>query len=196
MILALAVVVGLIAGTLRATWHKTTLKIPLLHLSWLVFVAVIPQILAFQVSRTAQWVSPSWAKGILVTSQILLLGFVIANNKQPGIRLLGLGLALNLIVISLNGGLMPITPEIASRVHPAISAEEWVLGDRLGFGKDIILRTADIRLELLSDRFLFPSWFPYQAAFSLGDVLIAIGMIQFLWVAAAPGTMNPQIFSG
>jgi hypothetical protein len=38
---------------------------------------------------------------------------------------------------------------------------------------------------MLADRFLLPDWFPYKVAFSLGDILIALGIF---WLLAKPGS--------
>ncbi len=123
----------------------------------------------------------TWAKVILIGSQFLLFGFVWFNRQHRGLLLLGLGLGMNLLVILLNGGLMPIQPENASYVHPAVAPEDWILGSRLGLGKDIVLNKADTQLEILSDRFRLPELTPIRAAFSLGDVIISLGIIQLLW---------------
>jgi len=57
-------------------------------------------------------------------------------------------------------------------------------GSRFG-AKDILLHPQNTRFEWLADRFLLPTWFPYQAAFSLGDVFIALGIFYLL---AKPGS--------
>ena len=155
---------------------------PLIH-SWLVFIAVIPQLLVFQIPATGKWVPLFWVKAILIGSQALLLGFVWSNRKSPGVWLLGLGLGLNVLVILINGGLMPISPEAASRVYPATPPQAWTIGNRLGLGKDILLAESETRLGILSDRFHLPAWFPYRAAFSVGDILIAFGVFQLFWSA-------------
>jgi hypothetical protein len=58
------------------------------------------------------------------------------------------------------------------------------LESRFG-AKDILLPPEDIHFEWLADRFLPPSWFRYQVAFSLGDVFIALGAF---WLLANPGS--------
>jgi hypothetical protein len=192
MPLTLAVVAGFLAGSLRAALRGKELQVPALSHSWIVLAALIPQILVFQIPSTGQGIPLVWAKGILIGSQILLLGFVWANRTQSGFWLLGLGLGLNLLVILLNGGLMPISPESASYVYHQTAPQDWIIGSRLGSGKDIVLNTSDIWFEILSDRFHLPGWFPVRVAFSLGDVLISVGAFSLLW-HAGKSTLEERI---
>ena len=181
MILLLAIAAGLLAGLARA-WHGGRhLASPSLRLVWLVPVAFVPQWLAFYVPATRKLVSDDLAAAILVSSQAILLAFAWFNRHQPGFWALGLGLVLNLLVIAFNGGLMPISPDTLSRLVPDAPPGAWRICRRLGSGKDVILPIAATRLWWLGDRFLPPRWFPYQVAFSLGDVFIAGGAFWLLW---------------
>jgi hypothetical protein len=190
MPLTIAVVVGFLAGSFRAAIRGKTIQVPALSHSWLIVAALIPQILALQIPATAQYIPLVWAKGILIGSQLLLLGFIWINRTHAGLRWIGVGLGLNLFVILANGGLMPIAPETASYVHPQVVAEDWEIGQRLGLGKDVVLATTDMRLEGLSDRFRLPTWVPYRVAFSLGDVFIAFGAFLLLWTAGKVQTTS------
>jgi hypothetical protein len=181
MILLLAVVAGLLAGLARA-WYGGRHLSPLnLHLIWLVPLAFVPQWLAFFLPATRRLVPDDLAAAILVSSQALLLIFAWFNREQPGFWALGLGLACNLLVIMLNGGLMPINPDTVAQLAPNAPSGAWQVGNRLGDGKDIVLPVAATHLWWLSDRFLLPPWFPHRVAFSLGDVFIAGGAFWLLW---------------
>ena len=131
-------------------------------------------------------VQNGWLPSACLASQIMLFGFAWFNRRVPGMSILICGIALNLAVMTANSGFMPISPQTASR----LISEERLLdiqpGSRLG-PKDILLHPQDTRFEWLADRFLPPSWFPYQVAFSLGDVLIAIGAF---WMLASPGSSS------
>jgi len=96
---------------------------------------------------------------------------------------MGIGLALNLLVITLNGGLMPIDPETVMQLAPGAPANGWQIGQRLGTTKDIVLPDAATHLCWLADRFTLsvPMPHPWRVVFSLGDVLIAIGAFSLLW---------------
>jgi len=187
MVLLVAVVAGLLAGLARARYGRRPLRVPNLRLVWLALVAFLPQWLAFYLSIGSRSPADGLAAAALVGSQVALLIFAWLNRKQPGFGALALGLALNLLVIALNGGLMPISPETAGRLMPDASPGMLQIGHRLG--KDIVLPASATRLEWLADRFLLPAWLPYRVAFSLGDVFIACGAFWLLWAMGRP---DPQ----
>jgi hypothetical protein len=193
MILAIAVAFGLVAGLCRAWFNKRKYQTIDLKYGWLVLVAVIPQALVFWMpwtSKTQAFISSQWIPIILVVSQILLLVCVWINRKLPGMASLGLGLFLNTLVVTLNGGMMPISPDTVKLLIPNAPSTSWSVGARLGNGKDIVLTEAQTRLSILSDRFLFPQWFLYRVAFSIGDVFISIGIIWLLWSLGGSGSVT------
>jgi hypothetical protein len=190
LILLLAVVVGLLAGWLRARSAGRRLAMPDLSALWLVLMAYAAQWPVFYWEGTRRLVSDAIAAVVLVGSQGLLLLFAWRNRRQPGFVWLGVGLLLNLLVIILNGGLMPISPETVTQLSSAAVSRSYPPGSRLGGTKDRVLLPADIRLPWLADRFVTPAWPLPPAAFSLGDLLIAIGAFWFFWQAGRGVTVQ------
>jgi Family of unknown function (DUF5317) len=182
LILLVAILLGIPAGLLLARWQKRSWTFPVLRVPWLVLVAFLPQFFTFYLPATRTSIPDGWVSAGLISSQILLLAFCWPNRHAPGVWLLALGLVLNFLVIAANGGFMPISPQTASRLVPQEIVQTIPLGNRFGHGKDILLLPTHTRLVWLSDRFLLPENFPYQVAFSLGDVLIAFGAF---WLMAA-----------
>ena len=111
------------------------------------------------------------------------LVFCWFNRRLSGVWLLALGLFFNLLVIATNSGFMPISPQTASQLVPHETLAALGSGDRFGT-KDILLLPEQTRLIWLSDQFLPPKGFPYQVAFSAGDMLIAAGAF---WLMVTQG---------
>ena len=181
MILLIAVILGLIAGWARARRGGRSYEAVHLRLEWLVFLAFIPQLLAFHLPGTSQQFPDRWVPVVLVGTQALLLVFAWVNRKQPGFWALGLGLFLNFTIIALNNGWMPISTETVQQLAPHAPAGLFQVGQRLGSSKDLILASGSIHLGFLADRFTLPQWFPYRVAFSLGDIFISVGAFWILW---------------
>ena len=186
MILLLAVLAGILAGLARAWLGGRRYRLGALDHVWLIFLAVFIQGLAFYFPFSRSRIPDQLAALLLIASQIGLFAFVWLNRKQPGLWVLGAGLALNLLVIVANGGMMPISPEVASELVPARPVDSWETGVRFGWSKDILLAKADTHFWWLSDCLLSPVWFLPRVAFSLGDVLIAIGAFWFFWARGSP----------
>ena len=112
--------------------------------------------------------------------------FVVANRRLPGVPIVAVGGALNLVAIVANGGTMPAD-------RGALEAS----GRRLAEGR--FANSAPIedpRLGFLGDVFATPSWFPAANVFSIGDVVIVAGVAFFLYRATRPrGARAPQAMS-
>ena len=186
MVLLPAVLLGLIAGAIRASIGKRAFIIPDLAEVWLVIVAFIPQWVIFFLPLGQGWASDEIAAAALVTSQCLLLLFTWLNRALFAFWVLGLGLILNLLVIGANGGLMPISPETLQRAELALPTEELEIGERVGGSKDILLPAEQTHFEWLADRFVLPNELPFNFAYSAGDVFIAVGAFWLLWACGGP----------
>lgn len=179
MILWLGLGVGLATGFGLSKWRGHPYRSPTLYSIWLVFLGFLPQLLVIYLGNNRITI-PDWvAATSIVTSQLFLLLFAGLNRHLPGMWILIAGLVLNLAVMIANGGFMPINPNTAERIVGTERIASFELGSRIGY-KDILLPASETRLEWLADRFSPPFWSPYQVAFSLGDVFIAIGAFGIL----------------
>jgi len=185
VILLFALLAGVFSGFIRSIPVRHGYRPAPLNHTWLIIVAFLPQVLAFYFPPTRASI-PDWLAGMcLVSSQIGLLAFVWLNRKNPGLLVLGIGLAANLMVIATNRGLMPIAPDTVAALYPGLSPDDGLVGSQLGWSKNIVLPEIATNFSFLSDCITLPTWFPWQYAFSPGDVLISAGVFWLLWAGGA-----------
>ncbi len=178
MILIVAVAAAVLIGLLRGGRLSALADLRIAH-GWLALVAVALQfpLVYNRVGGTTIFGVPL-AILMMVVSLLLTLYVIWANRHLPGMVLAGLGLLLNGLVMALNGGWMPMTPDALawlghmSRVSP-MGGVPKVRG-----AKNVMLPQGETRLWWLSDIFVIN--FPLPAAFSIGDVLIALGLFWLL----------------
>ena len=182
MILLLAVLAGLLVGLCLAYGCNRPYKAPDLKAIWLVGIAFLPQLIIAYMPATRKLLNDGFASLSLLVSLALFFIFTWLNRRLPGMPVLMIGLLLNLVVIVANGGWMPISTYTASLLTGKDALQFMNLGGRFG-EKDILLLAQNTRLEFLADRFLLPAWLPYKVAFSLGDVLISLGVF---WLLVRP----------
>jgi hypothetical protein len=177
MILIFAVAVGLAGALLR--YRKDALnRIAALPLrsAWILLLAIILQIPLLR----APAVMPHdlrLQQALLLLSYLLLIAFVSLNWRNRGILVVGVGLGLNLLAILSNGGFMPVTAQTLVRINPGSQVQDWTTGVHYPGSKDVIRLPQEIYFWVFSDLLVLPPPFPLPTAFSLGDLVIAAGII-------------------
>jgi Family of unknown function (DUF5317) len=123
---------------------------------------------------------------LYVASTGAVLLFVLANIRVRGMAVVALGAGLNLVTIVANGGTMP-----ASRA----ALETAGLDGTNGYTNSQAL--ASPVLAPLGDVFALPAGIPLANVFSVGDVLIALGILAVIVAAmrrpAALDTPAPDV---
>ncbi len=187
MALAIPVLFGVMGclGRVFILGYQWTL--PQLKHTWLVIIAFCVQFFTLKCFMTRASFGTQTVVWLVMTTHFALLVYTMINRQQTCFWLIGLGIGLNLLVMLSNGGLMPISPEVVQELLMG-DISKWSVGSRLGYGKDIVLEIKNTRLWLLSDRFVTPPSMSYRVAFSLGDALMGLGGIGFLWA----GGKRPQ----
>jgi len=121
------------------------------------------------------------ARSLLLTlSHVLLFVLVWQNRHVSGIKLIGLGLLLNFLVMVVNGGFMPITPHTLAQIGYDGNAPQLETGYIVGRTKNVVMVPGDASLWFLSDIMVIPRPFPIPTALSVGDLLIVLGVFAFL----------------
>jgi hypothetical protein len=181
MILIAAVLIGLAIGLGRAWIGKREYRVYDLKYPGLVVLAFIPQYFAFFAPQARQQITDNLVSILLISSLIILLVFSILNIQKFSFWPISLGFLLNFLAIAVNGGLMPISLETVEKLSKG-SESTWIIGQRFGFSKDVILSPEITKLAFLSDRFTLTNFLGANLAFSLGDILIAVGVVWLLWM--------------
>jgi hypothetical protein len=170
----IGIVIGLLAGgrlgrlgDLRLRW------VPLMLLGLAIQVAIFTD----AGGRIAGDAGPA----VYIASTALVFIAVLRNIAVPGVAFIAVGAGCNLAAIVANGGWMPADP----------AAVQSIGGLANGYTNSILV--PDPALRPLTDLFALPAWLPLANVFSIGDVLIGVGIAATIAIAmrARPRAVAP-----
>lgn len=114
--------------------------------------------------------------GIYLSSLLLTLLVIALNFRLPGLWLVGLGLGMNTLAITANGGSMPVQ-EVALRSSGLLPAIAQAGG---GYSTFMLATTAS-PLWFFGDLLVIPLPFTEPVIISIGDLLLAAGIILLVY---------------
>lgn len=112
---------------------------------------------------------------IYVGSTMLVGAAVLRNWSVPGMPIVAVGAACNLLAILANGGSMPASAGAIALMGGPSGAHA------AGYSNSAIV--ADPALWFLTDVFAMPRQLPFANVFSLGDILIGTGIAMVIVLA-------------
>jgi hypothetical protein len=176
--LAIALVMG---GSLRGLLDARFRLWPLIGAAFAIELALYnPPIDGQPWARTiGPWL---WIVLRVVIVSVLVLNGWSASRAAWAWRIAALGVALNAVVIVVNGGYMPQSPEAAISVWGASQIDPARL-------QNVSLMGPDTRLAWLGDVFAEPTWLPRRNVVSIGDVLLAGGTAWWVFASARRTTL-------
>lgn len=151
-------VIGLLGGGRAA--GLATLQF---RLGWLAVAGFAAQVVLFSAPVTER--IGELGPPLYVLSTAVVFVVLLANFRIPGLPVVALGAASNLAAILANGGYMPASQAAliaAGKIPPSGYSNSTVVPDPL--------------LGPLTDVFTLPGWLPFSNVFSVGDVLIGLGI--------------------
>ena len=131
--------------------------------AWLALAGLLVQVVLFTEAGDA--LAGSASPAIYVGSTAAVFVAVVRNLRLTGMPIVALGALSNLAAIVGNGGAMPADPAaLATAGLPAMDHMNSVV-------------LADPALRPLTDIFALPEGMPFANVYSVGDVLIAVGIV-------------------
>jgi Family of unknown function (DUF5317) len=147
----------LAGGRLRRYAHVTVRS------SWVLFLDLVVQVVVIEVAPHA---NHGMLSAVHVATYVVAGYFVWVNRSVPGLGIMAVGAASNGITIALNGGMLPASPSALAtagvHLHPGEFLNSGVLDHP--------------HLAFLGDVFAIPAGWPLANVFSVGDVLIVLGL--------------------
>lgn len=165
------VVVSLVTAQLRGGRIDRLLSFSFRHV-WLVFLAFAIQVALHSRALAALDLFRQAAPYMYSSAYYVLLLCFFLNRQAPGVLWLASGSLANLLVITLNGGKMPVAGDALAALgfpayRDAIAAGATLTNTLLG---------PATRLPWLADVIVGSPPFPKPTLFSVGDALLSIGV--------------------
>ena len=176
MFFLLVVLVCLLVALLRGGRPASLAQSDIRYI-WLAFVPFVLQLWLFSplgspYNEDEHLVRLAYFVSMAIAALVLLL-----NRHIPGLTWIAAGLALNLLVIALNGGFMPVSSQ---------AREIAGIGPISGRDNNVVPLTDSTLLPFLADIIPIPSWVPLANVLSMGDLVIAVGTLMFTQRALFP----------
>ncbi len=176
MFILYAIPIGLVAGKILGGRVQALASFPF-RWAWLMYAGLAVQLVLFSAPVAA--VVGSYGPPIYVGSTLAVLAGLVRNIRLSGIALVVAGATANLAAILANGGSMPTTREALESAGRSIP---W------GYSNSLVLDDSP-NLAPLTDIFALPPAVPLANVFSVGDVLIALGVVVAIaWGMRQTGT--------
>ncbi len=176
MFILLVLLVALVIVLARGGSLNALLTLPVRHL-WLFFVPLLLQLIIFTPIASFFGRSTDVTRFVYLASMLIAALALALNRELPGVFWIAAGLILNVVVIVANGGFMPVSPE-ARQFAGKVPLD--------GRYNNVIPMGPGTWLWFLGDILPLPAWLPLADVFSLGDVLITIGGVLFIWRTLIP----------
>ena len=178
MSLALPVLLGVALG-LALGGRLDRLASLHLRAPWLFFAAIGLQLIAFPLALFPWRTDEAVASALWLVSYGLLVVAATLNLRIPGVPIVATGMALNLVAIVANGGTMPVRPSAMQEAG------------RVAVTQANSTALEYPRLPWLIDRWAAPDWIPFANVFSVGDIVIALGVVVIVFAASGARIAPP-----
>jgi hypothetical protein len=178
-IAAIALLLGVAIGFARGGSLVRLTELRLRYV-WVIAIVFLAQAILF--SASGQDVIGDKVAWVLIAGNLALLGVVAANWRLAGIKLFGLGLAMNSLVMILNGGYMPVS---TPAMHTAGLADRDTAIQETGHSQKARPIDDNTALGFLGD--VIPVATVHKV-FAVGDFGLGLGVIWL--VAAGMGTRS------
>jgi hypothetical protein len=177
MFILYSLVIGLAVG-FALGGRASGLTAPTFRWRSAVLIGIVTQVLLFStpLNRAVGPLGPI----IYVGSTALVLAAILVNWRITGMPVIALGAISNLSAIIANRGYMPADPAAMAMLGQTITD---------AYSNSAIV--ADPALWPLTDIFALPAWLPFANVYSIGDVVISIGVVIVI-VAAMRGASSPR----
>lgn len=130
----------------------------------LIWAALAAQVVLF--SPLGQGIPDAAVPYAHVATYMPLLAFLVIN-RGAALGLVAVGVTLNVVAIVANGGFMPGDP----------AAQDVFFADRGVITHALNVDNVSPRFLLLGDVMALPAWAPFANAFSIGDLVMALGLV-------------------
>jgi hypothetical protein len=177
MFILYAVPIGLVLGLLLGG-RPAGLAAIRFRFGWVMVAGLFVQVVLF--SPAVSDIVGELGPPIYILSTAVVIASVLLNLRITGMALVAVGAISNLLAIVLNGGFMPADAGAMAalgKTAPTTYSNSAILAEPV--------------LKPLTDIFALPTWVPFANIFSVGDVLIAVGVV--VVIVAAMRRPTPEL---